>query len=51
MASNYKDTFKGTAWYYARYREGYPDGFFSMLIRKFDLTDNDFDCRSPRAGR
>jgi len=37
----YKDTFKGTAWYYARYREGYPDEFFALLRNKFSLSEND----------
>lgn len=39
MTLHYKDTFRGTAWYYARYREGYPDEFFTMLAREFSLTD------------
>lgn len=39
--SYYKDTFKGTAWYYARYREGYPDEFFELLKDKFCLSGND----------
>jgi ubiquinone/menaquinone biosynthesis C-methylase UbiE len=39
--SNYKDTFKGTAWYYARFREGYPDEFFALLRNKFSLSEND----------
>ena len=39
--SNYKDTFKGTAWYYARFREGYPDEFFELLENKFSLSEND----------
>lgn len=37
----YKDTFKGTAWYYARYREGYPDEFFELLKDRFSLSRND----------
>ncbi len=41
MSSGYKDTFKGTAWYYSRFREGYPPEFFTVLIKKFGLTDND----------
>ena len=41
MASEYKDTYRGTAWYYARYREGYPQEFFSLLQRKFNLTKDD----------
>ena len=39
--SNYKDTFKGSARYYARYREGYPDEFFELLKSKFTLSEND----------
>ncbi len=41
MASQYKDTFKGTAWYYARYREGYPVEFFELLKHKFNLNSED----------
>jgi ubiquinone/menaquinone biosynthesis C-methylase UbiE len=41
MSSQYKDTFKGTAWYYARFREGYPDAFFELLRSKFCLSEND----------
>lgn len=33
----YRDTFKGTAWYYARYRTPYPDSFFDLLVRMFGL--------------
>lgn len=29
--------FKGTAWYYARYRPGYPDDFFALVSRWFAL--------------
>lgn len=29
--------FAGTAWYYARYRPGYPDVFFADLIARFHL--------------
>lgn len=39
--SNYKDTFKGTARYYACFREGYPDKFFDLLKSKFSLSEND----------
>jgi ubiquinone/menaquinone biosynthesis C-methylase UbiE len=38
MAAAYKDTFRGTAWYYARFREGYPEEFFDLIVRKFNLT-------------
>jgi ubiquinone/menaquinone biosynthesis C-methylase UbiE len=41
MASEYKDTFRGTAWYYARFREGYPVEFFDMVKSKFGLSKND----------
>ena len=41
MSSHYKDTFKGTAWYYARFREGYPEEFFELLRSKFSLSEND----------
>ena len=41
MTSEYKDTFRGTAWYYARFREGFPDKFFDMVKRKFDLSKSD----------
>ncbi|MCC5662862.1 class I SAM-dependent methyltransferase [Nostoc sp. CHAB 5784] len=30
-------SFKGTAWYYARYRPGYPEFFFADVIEKFQL--------------
>jgi ubiquinone/menaquinone biosynthesis C-methylase UbiE len=32
-----QDLFKGTAWYYARYRPGYPKQFFKHLVRTFKL--------------
>ncbi len=32
-----KDLFRGAAWYYARYRPGYPDKFFKHVIKKFQL--------------
>jgi len=38
---HYKDTFKGTAWYYARFREGYPEEFFELLRNRFCLSEND----------
>lgn len=41
MAGNYRDLFRSTAWYYARYREGYPAGFFETLKQKFELSQND----------
>lgn len=33
--------FKGTAWYYARYRPSYPEAFFSLVKDKFCLTTSD----------
>ena len=41
MVSPYKDIFQGTAWYYARFREGYPPEFFDLIKRKFDLLKGD----------
>ena len=41
MTSDYKDIFHGTAWYYARYREGYPQEFFDLIRQKFDLSAGD----------
>jgi hypothetical protein len=29
--------FTGTAWYYARYRPGYPEAFFADLVARFHL--------------
>lgn len=34
---SYKDAFKGTAWYYAKYRRPYPVAFFDLLNRAFHL--------------
>ncbi len=34
---SYKDTFKGTAYYYARFRPAYPAEFFGLLQRVFHL--------------
>lgn len=31
------DLFAGTAWYYARYRPGYPEAFFRHIIARFAL--------------
>lgn len=31
------ELFKGTAWYYARYRPGYPDELFAHLRKRFGL--------------
>jgi len=41
MTSEYKDTFRGTAWYYARYREGYQDEFFDYIRDRFNLSKDD----------
>ena len=41
MTSDYKDIFRGTAWYYARYREGYPEVFFDLIRHKFNLQKSD----------
>ncbi len=41
MAPACKDTFRGTAWYYARFREGYPKEFFNLIKRKFALSKSD----------
>ena len=41
MAPDYKDIFRGTAWYYARFREGYPAEFFDLVRQKFDLSLGD----------
>lgn len=41
MVEKYKDTFRGTAWYYARYREGYPAEFFGMIRERFRLSGED----------
>jgi len=41
MTESYRDIFKGTAWYYARYRAGYPEAFFDMVKEKFNLSKND----------
>ena len=32
---SYRDLFKSTAWYYARYRPGYPRPFLNHIIEKF----------------
>lgn len=36
-SKGYRDTFRSTAWYYARYRPGYPEALFKLLRRKFAL--------------
>ncbi|MGH9173431.1 MAG: class I SAM-dependent methyltransferase, partial [Vicinamibacterales bacterium] len=37
MSSPYRDLFKGTASYYARYRPGYPAEFFAAVVEHFGL--------------
>lgn len=37
MNKSYRDLFKGTAWYYARYRHQYPPEFFNIVAHKFNL--------------
>ena len=35
--------FTGTAWYYARYRPGYPEAFFADLVGRFaSMAQGDF---------
>ncbi len=38
--NNDKELFKDTAWYYSRYRKGYPKPFFDYLIKTFKLDNN-----------
>jgi len=38
LNKSYKDTFKGTAQYYAKYRTGYPESFFNLVKNKYTLT-------------
>jgi len=37
LSSTNDSLFAGTAWYYARYRPGYPQAFFDDLARQFHL--------------
>lgn len=37
MSKSYRDLFKGTASYYARYRHKFPAEFFSYVVEKFKL--------------
>ena len=55
-----RDLFKGTAWYYARYRPGYPGPFFAHVVERFRLDGTgrllDLGCGTgqvalPLAGR
>lgn len=47
-----EDLFKGTAWYYSRYRTLYPPSLIRFLIRKFSLDGNgqmlDLGCGDGR---
>ena len=47
LESYYQDNelFKGTAWYYSRYRPAYPDQVFQLLKEKFNL--NGSGCLLP----
>ena len=35
-----KELFKGTAWYYAKYRCGYPNAFIEHILKSFNLDKN-----------
>lgn len=37
MATERPGLFRGTAWYYARYRRGYPDALFALVRERFGL--------------
>lgn len=37
MSGGYRDIFKGTAWYYARYRPAYPAPFLEHVAASFSL--------------
>ena len=37
--SDERELFKDTAWYYSRYRRGYPDSFFKHIVKTFNLDD------------
>lgn len=34
-----RELFKGTAWYYSRYRKGYPSAFFNYIVKAFNLDN------------
>lgn len=36
-----KDLFKSTAWYYSRYRPGYPEPFLKKIVEKFPIDSKD----------
>jgi ubiquinone/menaquinone biosynthesis C-methylase UbiE len=50
---NPENVFQGTAWYYARYRPGYPDEVINLLRDKFHLGANsrilDLGCGTGQA--
>jgi ubiquinone/menaquinone biosynthesis C-methylase UbiE len=35
-----KELFRGTAWYYAKYRRGYPNTFIEYVLKSFNLDKN-----------
>lgn len=39
VSKSYRDSFKGTAWHYARYRQGYPEPFFLHITERFHLDE------------
>ena len=41
MREPHRDLFRGTAWYYARYRSGYPEAFFECVKAEFHLSKDD----------
>lgn len=41
MRESRRDIFRGTAWYYARYRSGYPETFFVYVKDKYHLSKVD----------
>jgi ubiquinone/menaquinone biosynthesis C-methylase UbiE len=40
MSKSYRDIFRETAWYYTRYRPGYPKHFFTDVKETFHLDGN-----------
>ncbi len=40
MNENNHILFKGTAYYYSRFRRGYPEAFFKHLVKSFNLDSN-----------
>ena len=41
MKSAYRDAFRSTAWYYARFRDSYLEEIFDLLKSKFALGKDD----------